>query len=76
VTGGGPPGNGKGNGNNGGHHHAKDRSAVARAHALLLRAQRDFAAADRAYADGKGAEWVRLTHRARAEVARALNLLP
>jgi uncharacterized protein len=76
VTGGGPPGNGKGNGNKGGHHDGKNRSAVERAHALLLRAQRDFAAADRAYADGKGAEWVRLTHRARAEVARALNLLP
>jgi uncharacterized protein len=69
-------GNGNGTGNNGGHHQPPNRSAVAKAHALLQQAQRDFAAADRAYAAGKGAEWVRLTHRARAEVARALNLLP
>ena len=27
------------------------------------------------FADGKGAEWARLNHRARAEVAKALNLL-
>ncbi len=40
-----------------------------------MRAQQDFDAADQALQDGKGAEWVRLNHRARAEVARALNLL-
>ncbi len=77
-----PPDNTSGNGNgnhnhngngNGNHKPAKD--AMARAHALLEQAQRDFDAADQAYADGKGAEWVRLNHRARAEVARALNLL-
>ncbi len=66
--------NGKGNHHHGGPH--RNETAVARAHALLERAQRDFAAADQALADGKGAEWVRLNHRARAEVARALNLLP
>jgi uncharacterized protein len=62
----GPKGNGKGQQNAG---------AMAKAHALLEQAQRDFAAADRALKDGKGAEWVQLNHRARAEVARALNLL-
>jgi uncharacterized membrane protein (UPF0182 family) len=63
-----------GNGNNGGHHH-QVKGAMAKAHALLQKAQRDFAAADQALADGKGAEWVRLNHQARAEVAKALNLL-
>jgi uncharacterized membrane protein (UPF0182 family) len=77
-----PPGNGNGNGNNGngngnngnGHQHT-DKAVMARAHALLEKAQRDFDAADQALTDGKGVEWVRLNHRARAEVARALNLL-
>jgi hypothetical protein len=55
------------------HHHGK--GATARARALLQKAERDFAAADRAYHQGKGAEWVRLSHQARVEVARALNLL-
>jgi len=55
------------------HHHGK--GATARAHALLLRAQQDFAAADEALKQGKAAAWVRLSHQARAEVARALNLL-
>jgi uncharacterized membrane protein (UPF0182 family) len=74
-----PPTNG--NGNNNGNGNANDgknhtnKSAMAKAHALLERAERDFAAADQALANGKGAEWVRLNHRARAEVARALNLL-
>jgi uncharacterized membrane protein (UPF0182 family) len=83
MTGGSPPpvsggshGNGHSNGNGNGNHHQGTRTAVARAHALLQKAQRDFAAADRAYAAGNGAAWVRLTHRARTEVARALNLLP
>jgi uncharacterized membrane protein (UPF0182 family) len=74
-----PPDNGNpnsGNPNNGnpkGPH--ADKDVMARAHALLEKAQRDFDAADQALADGKGAEWVRLNHRARAEVAKALNLL-
>jgi uncharacterized protein len=55
------------------HHHGKGDTA--KAHDLLERAQRDFAAADRALQQGKAAEWVRLSHQARAEVARALNLL-
>jgi uncharacterized membrane protein (UPF0182 family) len=61
-------------GNNGGHHNS-GKDAMAKAQALLERAQQDFDAADQALKDGKGAEWVRLNHRARAEVARALNLL-
>jgi len=66
--------NGNGNhGNNGGDHQVK--GAMAKAHALLEKAQADFAAADQALAEGKGAEWIRLSHRARVEVARALNLL-
>ena len=55
------------------HHHGKGDTAKARA--LLERAQRDFDAADQALQQGKAAEWVRLSHQARAEVARALNLL-
>jgi uncharacterized membrane protein (UPF0182 family) len=51
------------------------KSDVAKAQALLEKAQRDFAAADKAQAEGRGAAWVRLSHRARVEVARALNLL-
>ena len=47
----------------------------AKARALLQQAQADFAAADRAQAEGRGADWVRLSHRARVEVAKALNLL-
>jgi uncharacterized membrane protein (UPF0182 family) len=74
-----PPTNGNGNNNgNGNANEGKNhtnKSAMAKAHALLERAERDFAAADQALANGKGAEWVRLNHRARAEVARALNLL-
>ena len=74
-----PPGNNNGGKNNhngkknGQHNNAK--GAMARAHALLEQAQRDFAAADQALANGRAAEWIRLNHRARAEVARALNLL-
>jgi hypothetical protein len=48
---------------------------MAKAHSLLEQAERDFAAADQALAEGRGAEWVRLNHRARQEVAEALNLL-
>jgi uncharacterized membrane protein (UPF0182 family) len=55
------------------HHHGKGDTAKARA--LLEHAQRDFDAADRALQEGKAAEWVRLSHQARVEVARALNLL-
>ncbi len=51
------------------------KGATAKARALLLRAQQDFAAADQALKQGKAAAWVRLSHQARAEVARALNLL-
>jgi uncharacterized membrane protein (UPF0182 family) len=57
------------------HHHHNGKSDLAKARVLLERAQRDFDAADKAYQQGKGAEWVRLSHRARTEVARALNLL-
>jgi uncharacterized membrane protein (UPF0182 family) len=67
-------GNGNGNGNNGGQNQP-GKDTTARAHALLVQAQRDFAAADAALKAGKGAEWVRLNHQARAEVAKALNLL-
>jgi uncharacterized membrane protein (UPF0182 family) len=73
-----PPPSGNGNGNHGGQHHqhgGKSKGAMAKAHALLVKAQRDFAAADRALRAGKAAEWVRLNHQARVEVARALNLL-
>jgi uncharacterized membrane protein (UPF0182 family) len=66
-------GNHHGNGNQppkGGH-----KSDAAKARELLAKAQRHFAAADQALKHGRGAEWVRLTHQARAEVARALNLL-
>jgi uncharacterized protein len=61
-------------GNNGGHHHG-GKTAMEKAQTLLQKAQQDFDAADQALQDGKGAEWVRLNHKARAEVARALNLL-
>ena len=47
----------------------------AKARALLQQAQADFAAADQAYQQGKGALWVKLSHQARVEVAKALNLL-
>ena len=70
-----PPDTGNGNGNNNGGPHHQVKGAMAKAHALLERAQADFAAADQALAEGKGAEWVRLSHRARVEVAKALNLL-
>jgi uncharacterized protein len=55
------------------HHHGK--SAAAKARALLQRAQRDFDAAQRALNQGRATAWIRLNHQARAEVARALNLL-
>ncbi|HEY3529640.1 MAG TPA: hypothetical protein VGK78_10850, partial [Nocardioides sp.] len=65
-----------GNGNNGNKgQNQPDKNAMAKAHALLVQAQHDFDAAQQAFNDGKGAEWVRLNHKARAEVARALNLL-
>jgi uncharacterized protein len=67
--------NGNNNGNNGNNGQNSDQGAMAKAHRLLQKAQRDFDAADQALQDGKGAEWVRLNHRARAEVAQALNLL-
>jgi hypothetical protein len=57
----------------GGPHPSKGDKAKARA--LLQQAQADFAAADQAYQQGKGAKWVALSHRARTEVAKALNLL-
>jgi uncharacterized protein len=71
------PDTGGNNGNNGtpGQNNQPDKGAMAKAHALLEKAQRDFDAADQALQAGKGAEWVRLNHRARVEVARALNLL-
>jgi len=61
--------------NNNGQGNQNSKSDMAKAHTLLERAQRHFAAADQALADGRGAEWVRLNHKARAEVAKALNLL-
>jgi uncharacterized protein len=70
-----PPDNGGNNGNHGQGNQNPGKGTLAQAQRLLEQAQRDFAAADAALADGKGAEWVRLNHRARAEVARALNLL-
>jgi uncharacterized protein len=66
-------GNGKGNPPPKGGGNAASDDAKARV--LLEKAQRDFAAADQALQEGRAAEWVRLSHRARAEVARALNLL-
>ena len=71
---GGNGGNNTGNqgGNNGNQH---SQGKVARAQALLKQAQRDFAAADKAQHEGRAGEWIRLTHRARVEVAKALNLL-
>jgi uncharacterized protein len=68
-------GNNGGNNNPGDNNSGHGKDAMAKASALLDRAQRDFAAADEALAAGKGAEWVRLNHKARAEVAKALNLL-
>ncbi|WP_151083003.1 UPF0182 family protein [Nocardioides cynanchi] len=55
--------------------HHQGKGATAKAHALLLRAQQDFAAADRAFNHGHFGQYVKLNHQARAEVARALNLL-
>jgi uncharacterized membrane protein (UPF0182 family) len=66
-------GNDGNNGNNG--QNGPGKGAMARAHALLEKAQRDFADADQALQAGRGAEWVRLNHQARVEVAKALNLL-
>ncbi|HEX4688059.1 MAG TPA: UPF0182 family protein [Nocardioides sp.] len=60
-------GNGQGN--------DQQKGDMGKAHALLKRAQRDFAAADQAFKDGKFGRYVHLNHQARAEVARALNLL-
>jgi uncharacterized membrane protein (UPF0182 family) len=72
-TGNGNPGsnNGDGNGNN----QKPGKGTTAKALSLLEQAQRDFDAADRAQAAGRGADWIRLTHKARTEVAKALNLL-
>jgi uncharacterized membrane protein (UPF0182 family) len=67
-------GHNNGDGNNGGDN-GPGTAAMARARVLLEKAQSDFAAADQALREGRGAEWVRLNHKARAEVARALNLL-
>ena len=47
----------------------------AKARALLQKAQSDFAAADQALRQGQAGQWVKLSHQARVEVARALNLL-
>jgi uncharacterized protein len=66
---GGPSGNGNPPPKGGG---TKD---AAKARALLAKAQEDFAAADRAFAAGQFARYVRLNHQARVEVAKALNLL-
>lgn len=67
---------GPNNGNENGNANTKPgKDTTAKALALLEQAQRDFDAADRAQAAGKGAEWVRLTHKARTEMAKALNLL-
>jgi uncharacterized membrane protein (UPF0182 family) len=51
------------------------KGALAKARALLAKAERDFDAADQALQQGHGAQWVKLNHQARAEVAKALNLL-
>jgi uncharacterized membrane protein (UPF0182 family) len=79
---GGPDNGGQNNGgqnnggqSNGGQNNGPSNGAMARAKVLLARAQTDFAAADQALREGKGVEWVRLNHKARAEVAKALNLL-
>ena len=47
----------------------------AKARALLQKAQADFAAADQALRQGQAGRWVKLSHLARVEVAKALNLL-
>ncbi len=47
----------------------------AKARELLQKAQADFAAADQAFKQGNAEQWVKLTHQARVEVAKALNLL-
>jgi uncharacterized membrane protein (UPF0182 family) len=65
-----PPDNGNGKGND---NQVKNR--MEKAQALLEQAQRDFDAADQAFTDGKFAQYVKLNHKARAEVAKALNLL-
>ncbi|MBO0846660.1 MAG: UPF0182 family protein [Nocardioides sp.] len=72
-----PPPNQAPGGNNTGHPHQQPtgKGNTARAQKLLEQAQRDFAAADRALKDGRADDWVRLNHKARQEVARALNLL-
>jgi uncharacterized membrane protein (UPF0182 family) len=59
----------------GGNHHPHTKGAKAKARALLEKAQSDFAAADKALQQGHAGEWVRLSHQARHEVAKALNLL-
>ncbi len=72
------PSNGGTNGGTNGGNNGQPQSGqsdTARAKALLAQAQRDFAAAQKAFDEGRGADWVRLNHRARAEVAKALNLL-
>jgi hypothetical protein len=66
------PGN---NGNNGHPQHQTGKGDTAKAQKLLEQAQRDFAAADRAFTKGRFDDYVRLNHQARQEVAKALNLL-
>lgn len=59
----------------GGGQHNAHQGDQAKARALLQKAERDFDAADQALQKGHGAQWVKLNHQARAEVAKALNLL-
>ena len=75
MAGAAPPARTQTPGNNGQHQQPGEQGDRAKAQALLQQAQDDFAAADKALRHGRGAEWVRLTHQARAEVAKALNLL-
>jgi uncharacterized membrane protein (UPF0182 family) len=73
-----PTGNNGGTNNGGGNnnqHPSSNAKDQAQAQALLQQAQRDFAAADRAFEAGSLAKYLRLNHQARQEVAKALNLL-
>ena len=65
-----PPSQTTGNGNQ-----QPTKGDRAKARALLEQAQSDFAAADKALKQGQGGRWVKLSHQARVEVAKALNLL-
>ena len=65
-----PPTQSPGNGNP-----QPSKGDRAKARALLQQAQSDFAAADKALQQGQGSRWVKLSHQARVEVAKALNLL-